>query len=64
MPKNNAEVDFALERVVGYCAPEHAVLEQVTDVFCAYLQDAPSKRDGLPAIMFSEALKAWPCPAK
>jgi len=65
MPKNDAEVDFALQRVVGYCAPEHVVLEQVTDVFCAYLKDSPAKRDGLPAIMFSEALtKAWPCPGK
>jgi hypothetical protein len=62
MPKNDAEVDFALDRVVGYCAPERVVLEQVTNVFCAYLKDTPAKRDGLPAIMFSDALtKAWPC---
>ena len=65
MPKNDAEVDFALQRVVGYCTPEHATLEQVTDVFCAYLKDSPGKRAGLPAIMFSEALtKAWPCTGK
>jgi Rap1a immunity proteins len=62
MRKNDAEVDFALDRVVGYCAPERVVLEQVTDVFCAYLKDTPAKRDGLPAIMFSQALtKAGPC---
>ncbi|WP_183117551.1 Rap1a/Tai family immunity protein [Bradyrhizobium diazoefficiens] len=65
MPKNDAQVDFALQRVVGYCTPARANLQQVTDVFCAYLQDSPAKRDGLPAIMFSEALtKAWPCPGK
>ena len=65
MPKNDAQVDFALQRVVGYCTPEHANLQQVTDVFCVYLKDSPAKRDGLPAIMFSEALtKAWPCPGK
>lgn len=65
MPKNDAEVDFALERVVGYCAPDNATIEQVTDVLCIHLKDNPAKRDGLPAIMFSQALtKAWPCPKK
>jgi hypothetical protein len=62
-PKNDAVVNFALKRVVGYCKPERATLEQVTDVFCKYLREFPEKRDGLPAILFSEALtKAWPCP--
>lgn len=65
MPRNDAQVDFALDRVVGYCTPDRANLEQVTDVFCAYLKDSPAKRDGLPPIMFSEALtKAWPCNGK
>jgi hypothetical protein len=65
MPKNDAQVDFALQRVVGYCIPERVTLEQVTDVFCSYLKDSAPKRDGLPAIMFSEALKkAWPCPTR
>jgi hypothetical protein len=65
MPNNDIEVDFALERVVGYCKPDRITLEQVTDVFCAYLKDNPAKRDGLPAIMFLDALKkAWPCPKK
>ena len=64
-PKNDTEVDFSLKRIVGYCAPAHATLEQVTDVFCKYLKDVPEKRDGLPSILFSEALtKAWPCPGK
>jgi ABC-type sugar transport system substrate-binding protein len=59
----DAGVDFALRRVVGYCKPEHATLEQVTDVFCKYLREFPEKRDGFPPILFSEALtKAWPCP--
>jgi Rap1a immunity proteins len=62
MPKNDVQVDFALKRVVGYCTPKHATLEQVTGVFCDYLNESPAKRDGLPAILFSEALtKAWPC---
>jgi hypothetical protein len=63
--QNDAAVDFSLNRIVGYCAPPHATLEQVTDVFCKYLKDVPEKRDGLPSILFSEALtKAWPCPGK
>jgi Rap1a immunity proteins len=62
MPKNDAQVDFALKRVVGYCAPQRVTIEQATDVFCGYLKDSPAKRDGLPAILFSDALtKAWPC---
>lgn len=62
---NDVEIDFALNRVVGYCKPDRATLEQVTDVFCTYLKDNPSKRDGLPAIMFPDALKkAWPCPGR
>jgi hypothetical protein len=62
-PQDDLDVDFQLKRVVGYCKPEHATLEQVTDVFCKYLKDFPEKRHGLPSILFSEALtKAWPCP--
>ena len=62
-PLNDAAVNFALKWVVGYCKPEHVTLEQVTDVFCKYLREFPEKRDGLPPILFSEALtKAWPCP--
>jgi hypothetical protein len=61
--QNDAEVDFQLKRIAGYCAPRHVTVEQVTDVFCKYLRDLPEKRDGLPSILFSEALtKAWPCP--
>jgi hypothetical protein len=57
--------DYALSRVVGYCVPRAATLDQVTDVFCKYLRDTPEERHGLPPILFSEALtKAWPCPDK
>ncbi len=64
-PQNDALVEFALNRIVGYCAPTHATLEQVTDVFCKYLREAPAEQDGLPAILFSQDLtKAWPCPGK
>lgn len=62
-PQDDLEVDFQLKRIVGYCAPSHVTVQQVTDVFCKYLKDLPEKRDGLPSILFSEALtKAWPCP--
>lgn len=62
VPNNDIEIDFAFNRVAGYCMPDRATLEQVTDVFCAYLKDNPDKREGLPALMFPDALKkAWPC---
>jgi hypothetical protein len=60
---NDAEVDFQLKRIVGYCTPRGVTVEQVADVFCKYLKDSPEKRDWLPSMLFSEALtKAWPCP--
>lgn len=62
-PQRDAEVDFQLRSIVGYCTPPHATLKQITDVFCKYLKDSPEKRDGLPSILFSDALtQAWPCP--
>jgi Rap1a immunity proteins len=65
MPKNDHEVDFALERITPYCKADGVTLEQMTDVFCKYLKDNPAKRDGLPSIMFAESLKsAWPCQGK
>ncbi len=65
LPKNDLEVDFALNRLVGFCKPEGVILEQMTDVFCSYLRENPAKRHGLPSIMFNDALKqAWPCPGK
>jgi Rap1a immunity proteins len=65
MPKNDAEVDYAIERVVLFCNPEHATLEQMTDMFCKFPKESPAQRDGLPAILFDDAgKKAWPCPGK
>jgi 3-hydroxy-3-methylglutaryl CoA synthase len=65
MPNNEAQVDFAIERVIGFCKPEHATLEQMTDMFCKSLRDNPAQRDGLPAILFNDAgKKAWPCPGR
>jgi hypothetical protein len=65
MPNNDFEVNFALDQIVGFCKPEHATLEQMADVFCGYLRNTPEERHGLPAILFSDALrKAWPCPGK
>ncbi|MGJ5135705.1 Rap1a/Tai family immunity protein [Bradyrhizobium oligotrophicum] len=62
-PDNGFEVDFALEEFVGFCMPERATLEQMTDVFCAHLRNKPAKRDWPPALMLKDALKdAWPCP--
>jgi hypothetical protein len=46
MPNNDAQVDFAIERVVGFCKPELATLEQMTDMFCKFLKDSPAQRDG------------------
>jgi Rap1a immunity proteins len=54
--------DCALDRVVGFCKPEHATLAQMTDVFCAYLRNTPAERHISPS-MFNEVFKkAWPCP--
>jgi Rap1a immunity proteins len=65
VPNNDFEVDYALSRFVPFCKPEHATLEQMTDVFCAYLRNTPAERHGTPSIMLSTALeKAWPCPGK
>jgi hypothetical protein len=59
---NDSQVDFALNRVANFCTPEHVTVQQMTDVFCQYLKNEPAKRDGLPSLMFQDALKAaWPC---
>ena len=65
MPDNDFEVNFALKQFVSFCKPEHATVEQMTDVFCAYLRNTPAERHGLPSIMLNDALtKAWPSPRK
>jgi hypothetical protein len=38
-------------------SPEHATLEQMTDVFCKDLKDSAAQRAGLPAILFNDAGK-------
>jgi hypothetical protein len=63
--KNGVLVDMSIERVIGFCKPQHATMQQITDIFCHYLRDNPADRDGLPAILLNKALtKAWPCPGK
>lgn len=50
------------EVLVGYCEPPHVTVEQITDVFCAYLRETPAERDIPAALLFSKAMKkAWPC---
>jgi Rap1a immunity proteins len=59
--KNGVLVDMSIERVIGFCMPQHATTQQITDIFCKYLKDTPAERDGLPAIILNKALtKAWP----
>jgi hypothetical protein len=59
--KNGILVDMSIERVIGFCMPQHATMRQITDIFCKYLKDTPTERDGLPAIILNKALtKAWP----
>jgi hypothetical protein len=58
----NTVIDYSVKRVADYCRPPEATLNQITDVFCKYLRDMPEERDGLPAILFNDAMtKAWPC---
>jgi hypothetical protein len=58
----NSTIDFDVEFIAAYCRPPEATLNQITDVFCKYLRDTPEERDGLPAILFNDAMtKAWPC---
>ena len=58
----NSTIDFGVEFIAAYCRPPEATLNQITDVFCKYLRDMPEERDGLPAILFNDAMtKAWPC---
>jgi len=58
----NPDTDFALDRLGRVCEPDHVILEQVTDIFCADLRDTPAQRQKPAAILFSDAMtKAWPC---
>jgi hypothetical protein len=58
----NAMIDYGVAQAANYCPPQHVTVNQVTDVFCAFLRDTPQDRHSLPAILFNNALtKAWPC---
>jgi hypothetical protein len=57
-----ATVNLGKELLVGYCEPPRVTVDQVTDVFCAYLRDAPEERNVHAALLFNTAMKkAWPC---
>jgi hypothetical protein len=59
---NDAVLDYAGKMLVGYCIPDEATMEQVTDVFCSYLRDTPQDRHTLATFVFQRAMqKAWPC---
>jgi hypothetical protein len=46
----------------GYCEPSNITVQQVTDIFCAFLRDSPQKRSDPAAMLFTEAMKrVWPC---
>jgi Rap1a immunity proteins len=61
-PEARDRANYALDRLGRFCEPEHIILEQVTDVFCAYLQDVPERRQDPAPFLFSKAMtKAWPC---
>jgi hypothetical protein len=58
----DASVEYALERLGGFCAPRGVTVAQVTDVFCMYLRNTPEERHTHAALLFSVAMKkAWLC---
>jgi len=58
----DAAVAIGKKLLVGYCEPPHVTVNQVTDVFCAYLRDRPGERSVHAALLFNDAMtKAWPC---
>jgi len=59
---SDVTLDLAKDLLVGYCIPDQATMEQITDVFCSFLKDTPKDRN-LPATsLFQSAMrKAWPC---
>ena len=61
-PDNGDKFDVALDWLGKFCEPGGVILEQVTDVYCAYLRDKAEERQKPAAILFSKAMtKAWPC---
>ena len=60
--KDHSAADYAMDRFGRFCEPEHIILEEVADVFCAYLRDTPERRQDPAPFLFSKAMtKAWPC---
>lgn len=52
-------------RIAGYCEPKNIILNQVSDVFCRYLNNHPETRHKSAAELFTIALtEAWPCSNK
>jgi hypothetical protein len=46
----------------GYCIPNNVILDQIKDVFCAYLRNGPQDRHLSGARLFQRAMQqAWPC---
>jgi hypothetical protein len=61
-PQGEALVRLGNKLLTGFCPPTDAILDQVTDVFCAHLRDTPQERHGPASLLFKDALvKAWPC---
>ena len=59
---HDARVDLALDQFGRFCEPDHVTVEQVTDIFCAFLRDVPDRRSEPATSLFRDAMKkAWPC---
>jgi hypothetical protein len=58
----NGALNMAKKLLVGFCLPDQATMEQVTDVLCSYLKDTPQDRHLQATFLFQKAMqKAWPC---
>jgi Rap1a immunity proteins len=50
------------DSLVGYCEPAELTVQQVTDLYCKFLEDNPEKRSMPGGLLFTEAMRrAWPC---
>ncbi len=57
-----ARIDFALDQFGRFCEPDHVTVEQVTEIFCAFLRDVPQRRSEPATFLFCDAMKrAWAC---
>jgi hypothetical protein len=58
----DAAISPEKEPLVGYCEPADLTVQQVTNVYCKFLDDNPEKRSAPGALLFTEAMRrAWPC---